>query len=377
MKIPAMLAMAAMVSTGFLVARGSASADTKQTDGPKPKVEVVFVLDSTGSMGGLIEGAKQKIWSIANGIVARKPTPEVRFGLVAYRDRGDEYVTKVFDLTDDLDTVFKNLQSFKAGGGGDGPESVNQALSEAVRKISWSPDKKTLKTIFLVGDFPPHMDYKEDVKYPETCQEAAKRDIVINTVQCGSERTTTPVWQEIARLAEGTYVALEQSGGMNAVATPFDSEVANLSKEMGKTAIVYGSASSQRVAKEKVASAAAAPESVSADRAYFNFKSGGKAIQGKGDMVSDMKDGSVDIAKISEAELPEEMKGMDAAGRKAYVEKQAGLRAELNAKLEGVLRQRADFIEAEKKRLEASGKGDAFDLKVNEMINSQAEKMNR
>ena len=52
----------------------------------KPRVEVVFVLDSTGSMGGLIEGAKQKIWAIANGIVAQKPTPDVRFGLISYRD---------------------------------------------------------------------------------------------------------------------------------------------------------------------------------------------------------------------------------------------------------------------------------------------------
>ena len=31
----------------------------------KPVVEVAFVLDTTGSMGGLIEGAKRKIWSIA------------------------------------------------------------------------------------------------------------------------------------------------------------------------------------------------------------------------------------------------------------------------------------------------------------------------
>ena len=102
----------------------------------KPRVEVAFVLDSTGSMGGLIEGAKQKIWSIANSIIAQKPTPEVRIGLLTYRDRGDEYVTKRFDLTDDIDAVFRNLQSFAADGGGDDPESVNQALHEAVTDFS-------------------------------------------------------------------------------------------------------------------------------------------------------------------------------------------------------------------------------------------------
>jgi hypothetical protein len=48
----------------------------------KPRMEVCFVLDTTGSMGGLIEGAKQKIWSIANDMISAKPTPELRLGLV-------------------------------------------------------------------------------------------------------------------------------------------------------------------------------------------------------------------------------------------------------------------------------------------------------
>ena len=90
-------------------------------------------------MGGLIEGAKEKIWSIANDIVKGKPAPDVKIGLVTYRDRGDEYVTRRFDLTGDIDSVFQNLQSIHADGGGDDPESVNQALHEAVTKLAWTP----------------------------------------------------------------------------------------------------------------------------------------------------------------------------------------------------------------------------------------------
>src|SRR5437867_7998383 len=67
----------------------------------KPRIEVCFVLDTTGSMGGLIEGAKQKIWSIANEMISAKPTPELKLGLIGYRDRGDEYVVKSFQLTDE------------------------------------------------------------------------------------------------------------------------------------------------------------------------------------------------------------------------------------------------------------------------------------
>src|SRR5512143_1802779 len=69
----------------------------------KPRIEVCFVLDTTGSMGGLIEGAKQKIWSIANEMISAQPTPELKLGLIGYRDRGDDYVVKTFNLTDDID----------------------------------------------------------------------------------------------------------------------------------------------------------------------------------------------------------------------------------------------------------------------------------
>src|SRR5207237_3631433 len=93
-----------------------------ETSEAKPRVEVCFVLDTTGSMGGLIEGAKQKIWSIANEMISAKPTQELKLGLIGYRDRGDEYVVKSFQLTDDIDSIYSHLRDFKAEGGGDEPE---------------------------------------------------------------------------------------------------------------------------------------------------------------------------------------------------------------------------------------------------------------
>src|SRR3954471_12092442 len=163
-----------------------------------PKIEVSFVLDTTGSMGQLIGGAKQKIWTIARQVVAGRPTPAIKLSIIGFRDRGDQYVTKVFDLSDDLDAVYGHLMEFQVGGGGDTPESVNQALNEAVTKVSWSKDPNTLKLIFLVGDAPPHMDYSDDVKYPDTVRRAREAGIVIIAIQCGNYAATTPVWQDIA-----------------------------------------------------------------------------------------------------------------------------------------------------------------------------------
>src|SRR5262245_43881022 len=75
----------------------------------RPTVEVAFVLDTTGSMGALIEGAKRKIWSIATAIVDSNPEADIRMGLVAYRDIGDDYVTRTFDLTADIQDLYANL----------------------------------------------------------------------------------------------------------------------------------------------------------------------------------------------------------------------------------------------------------------------------
>src|SRR5437660_11394550 len=131
------LSLAAAVLACCFAGVSRAAEPVKKPDS-RPNVEVVFCLDTTGSMGGLIDAAKQKIWAISNQIAAGKPTPRLKIGLVAFRDKGDEYITKVFDLTEDLDAIHGHLMGFRAQGGGDTPESVNQALYESVTKINWS-----------------------------------------------------------------------------------------------------------------------------------------------------------------------------------------------------------------------------------------------
>ena len=192
-----------IVTTGISAAGAPFAAEISPVD--RPAVEVIFVLDTTGSMGGLIAAAKEKIWSIANTLATADPAPTIRMGLVGYRDRGDRYVTTVTQLSDDLDAVYTQLMQYRADGGGDGPESVNQALYEAVTQPDWSRDRVTYRVIFLVGDAPPHMDYQDDVKYAESCRLAARHGIVINTIQCGNLPETAEVWRNIAHLAEGTY----------------------------------------------------------------------------------------------------------------------------------------------------------------------------
>lgn len=339
----------------------------------KPRIEVLFALDTTSSMSGLIEGAKQKIWSIANRLVAAKPAPELRIGLVAYRDRGDAYVTQFHDLSDDIDAVYAHLREFRADGGDDMPESVNQALHEAVGRPSWSPDRKVLKIVFLVGDCPPHMDYRDDVKYPATCQAAVRKDILINTIQCGGVAETTPIWQEIARLSEGTYMAIGQTGDMQVVATPMDAELARLNTEMGRTLVPYGTESKKRevAAKQAMAeSVALAAPSVAADRLSFNASTR-KAVQGGGDLLDDTRSGAVRLEALPKDQLPKEMQSMAPAERTTYLQRKETERTKVQSRINELTKQRQAFLDAEQKKHASK---DTFDRSVAEAIRLQAKR---
>ena len=336
----------------------------------RPRMEVCFVLDTTGSMSGLIEGAKHKIWSIANEMVSAKPAPELRLGLIGYRDRGDDYVVKSFDLTNDIDAVYANLRGFSAGGGGDTPESVNEALSEAVTRMTWSSDRSVLKIIFLAGDAPPHMDYSNGPKYPEICQAAMKKDLIINTIQCGTMGETTPVWKEIAKQGEGSYAAIAQEGGMVAIATPMDAELAELNRKVGVTLVAYGGERVRRevLAKQAASEAAAAP--VVADRLSFNARSG-KAVQGDGDLLDSLASGKMKFGEVKKAQLPTEWQKLDDAELKTAIEQKQKERTELQAKILKLNRERDDYLATERKK-QPSVKADSFDEQVTAAIRAQA-----
>jgi hypothetical protein len=345
------------------------------TGNAHPKIEVVFVLDTTGSMGGLIQAAKEKIWSIATTMARGQPAPEIRVGLVAYRDRGDAYVTRVVDLSSDLDSMYATLMDFQADGGGDGPESVNAALYDAVHAVSWSRDQNVYKVVFLVGDAPPHMDYQDDVKYPQTLADARASGIVVNAIQCGTFEGTTGEWQHIAQLAGGAYFQVDQAGSAVAIATPFDSRLAELSAALDGTRLYYGSKEDRVAQDAKVAATAklgalASVES-RARRAEFNASASGAMYRG-GDkaLVGDLASGRVKLAEVPRAELPPSMQAMAPAAQAEAVEEVAKKRESLMREVNEVAQQRTDYL---RQKVEESGGAEkSLDDQIYKAVREQA-----
>lgn len=341
---------------------------------PQPKVEVVFVLDTTSSMSGLIDAAKNNIWSIATSMASAKPAPQMHMGLVAFRDRGDDYVTRVLDLSQDLDSMYASLLDFKAQGGGDGPESVNAALFAAVNNVSWSQDKNSYKVIFLVGDAPPHMDYQDDVQYPEILQQAKAKGIVVNCIQAGNNNSTKQIWQQIAQLNQGAFFQVEQSGSAVAMTTPFDEKLATLSKQLDDSRLFYGS-KEQRSTLDKKAQAAdklhaSAPASVRAKRAEFNSsKAGADNLYASSELVDGVASGAVDLDALAESELPEPIAKLTKKEQHDYIAKVALKRKQIQLEMERLGQQRQQYIV---ENLDEAKADDSLDGKIYGAVKEQA-----
>lgn len=363
----------------------------------KAKMEIVFVLDTTGSMGGLIDGAKKTIWSIVNDVSSAQPKPEIKIGFVAYRDKGDAYVTQSHDLTGDLDAAFATLQKFDASGGGDTPEHVSAGMHDAVSKIHWtaggSAEKALYQVIFLVGDCPPHTDYDDGLDFKTEADKAAQKGIFVNTIRCGSDRETEKFWLDIAKRGNGNYFSIAQTGGVVSIDTPFDDEMVRLGAELETTTVARRGMEAARgrsfasagIRVGRPGDGAAAPSAselasrvvsgaVYADggkqnyiaRQAFNAKSG--QIYAAFDLVTDIANGRK-IESIKDDEWPDDLKKKPLAERRALLEQKVAKRKEIQAKLTALETKRNAFLRTQ---ADKSGAQNGFDQRMLGTLKKQA-----
>ena len=142
-------------------------------------LDVLFLLDSTGSMHDEIYQLKVTIDEVAQRIHRLPGDVDVRLGMTLYRDEFDSFLTSTFDLTPDIDAFAEALSEVVADGGGDDPEALDEALADALSQPSWRPASGTVQLVFLVADAPPQVLRQVPVPYTESMREAARRGVKI------------------------------------------------------------------------------------------------------------------------------------------------------------------------------------------------------
>jgi len=362
-----------LLPTLTLLALLATSTRAADLPGPqdKPHIDVVFCIDCSGSMGPVIETAKQKVWSIVNQIAKAKPAPELRIGLIGYGNAMGPFPT--VPLTADLDDVYKNLLPFNDRLGGD--EYVGLAIHRATTEMKWSEGKQVMKVIYVVGNETAHQGPRE-FDYTKTAPAAIAQGIMVNAIYCGDydHDTASPTWREFARLADGSYMEIAEKGGAVTVATPYDQPLADLSAKLNTTYLGYGrqrAAAPQQQAANDV-SASAYGLASAADRA--GAKASRQYDNSTWDLVDAQKNNKdFDLAKIKDEDLPEDLRKLKPEDRKALIESKSKERDGIAKQIQELSTKRDAHI---KQEITAKGldTNKAFDQAVQKSLTEQASK---
>lgn len=173
-------------------------------------VDVVFILDTTGSMSEEISALKGTIGEVVRSLRHQNARP--RLGLVEYKDITDGYVTRLHQMTTDVDGFTERVASLYADGGGDTPEHVNAGLRVAVDHIRWNPES-VARLAFLIGDAPPQLGYEQDVSYTSSVKAANHKGIQVFTIAAsGMDDLGQVVWRQIAQYTGGTNMFVLRGG---------------------------------------------------------------------------------------------------------------------------------------------------------------------
>ncbi|MBW8295819.1 MAG: VWA domain-containing protein [Sphingopyxis sp.] len=197
--------LVANAAGGQLVGLTANQAATKVT-----KLDLMLVVDTTGSMGDEINYLQSELRSIISAITAKHRNLDIRIGFVFYRDLGDEYVTRTVVFDRDVGRVQGALARQSANGGGDYPEAMDQAMIRAVGQ-DWRPD--AVKSLLLVADASPHDD-----KFGRTWQAAeaarAKRIHVTPVAASGVADKAEYAMRAMAAATQSRYLFLTDDSGV-------------------------------------------------------------------------------------------------------------------------------------------------------------------
>lgn len=357
------------------VPAAASPAENKPADA-KP-VDLVICLDTSGSMDGLIDAARQKIWGIVNDLATAKPRPVLRVALLSYGNDGyaseDGWVRTLLPFTTDLDEVSKQLFALSTNGG---TELVGRVVNKAVGTLDWTTDKGAMKLIVVAGNEGADQDHK--VTYQDACTAAIGKGIMINAIYCGdSNDNLAAAWREVSKLTDGEFAAIDQNKN-EVIPTPHDSELADLSARLNSTYIAFGSrggAGASKQAEQDMNAQAVAP-GVAASRAAT--KAGRAYDNSTWDLVDATRAGDensrIALESVKEEALPENMRKMTPKERAEYVDAKLRERDEIRRKIAESTLKRDAYLEAERKKVAEAGGAKDFESALRESVRKQAEK---
>lgn len=339
----------------------------------EPVIQIALLLDTSGSMDGLIHQAKSQLWKIVTELSQAKrggKAPRLELALYEYGKssipENEGYARMIVPFTTELDQVSEALFALSTNGG---EEWCGRTISAAVNQLKWSSAPGAMKLIFVAGN--ESFD-QGDLNPREAIQLAQGRGITVNTIYCGNDGNESAGWRNGAVLAEGRFLTIDHNQQVAEIEAPQDAELAQLGVELNTTYIPYGARGAQASANQ----VAQDNNSVGLGRANLSRRAAAKAsaqyYNPGWDLVDAFKGDASKIESLQQEELPEAMRGMSKEEQRQYVAEQAQKREALQKKITALNQARESYVAAERAK-QANGP-DSLDSAMVEAIRGQAQK---
>jgi len=316
----------------------------------EPKIQVAILLDTSGSMQGLIDQARQQVWTMVSELATTKYNgiaPTFELSLYEYGketlEEGSHWIRQILPLTTDLDAISEELFALRTDGGN---EYCGAVIKQSLIDLRWSTNHNDLKIIFIAGN---EAFTQGPVDYKISCKSAIERGIIVNTIFCGNEKEgVRSGWKDGADLSDGKFLTINHNATVVHFDAPQDKKINELNEQLNKTYIAYGAAGKDKVARQSREddNALKHGRANSSKRAVAKASSNYKNEDW--DLVDALDENSEILEVVEDSELIEEMVGLSTEEKKAYVLEKKVEREKIQQEIQDLNSERKAYIANER-----------------------------
>ena len=325
---------------------------TTTTSNADTKIQVAILLDTSGSMDGLIEQAKSRLWNIVNTLTTLRfkgKTPEIQIALYEYGNddikASDGYVRLVTPLTTDLDLISEKLFALKTNGG---LEYCGTVIDKASKQLNWSKNESDIHLIYIAGN---EEFTQGNISYKEAISDALRKNITVNTIHCGDRNDgISGKWKDGADKGNGKFFNIDHNARVRYVVTPYDDRIDQCNIRLNATYISYGSQGQARQMNQAAQDKNAASISFANKAERIVSKSKAAYKNESWDLVDLAAENEEALNDIKQSELPKELQGKSEAELKAHVAQKKDERESIQKEIASLARQRQAYIDEELKK---------------------------
>lgn len=349
------------------------SASAKKPMHKKNTIQVALLLDTSGSMSGLIEQAKSQLWQILNTLAnTEKENEETKLEIALYQYGSPTYgktrnqIRQLSGFTTDMDLISQKLFALGTSGG---EEYCGEVITTSINELEWGKDDSNFKMIYIAGNEP---FTQGPINYAQACQLAKKQDITVNTIFCGTyQEGVATMWKQGAQLANGEYMNIDHNQTTVYIQTPYDKKINDLNLKLNETYIPYGTEGKLKKENQVQQDNNAYQYSSANAASRASFKSSKKYKAESWDLIDAYGDVNIITGAIEKETLPDSLQTLTTEELEVKIKVIRGQRTDIQNQINDLNSKRLIYIEKNSKDNSA---GNNLKLSIENSVKKQAKK---